>query len=103
MNDNNLSCLSRRCASKPLVGITKAAQRFIAIVQRNVSRRSSTFQLLQGNVHPLHSLESLKSDAVMLQEPAPYPLRADAMLTKLRVCYTGFNIAPDKRKRLLNE
>jgi len=39
----------------------------------------------------------------MLQEPAPYPLRADAMLTKLRVCYTGFNIAPDKRKRLLNE
>ena len=74
-----------------------------ASVQRNVSRRSSAFQLLQGNVHPLHSLESLKSDAVMLQEPASYPLRTDSMLAKLRVCNTGFNIAPDKLKRLFNK
>ena len=56
----------------------------------DVHCRSSAFQLLQGNVYPLHSLESLKSDAVMLLEPAPYPLRTDSMLTKLRVSYTGF-------------
>jgi hypothetical protein len=39
----------------------------------------------------------------MLQEPASYPLRTDSVLAKLRVSHTGFNIAPDKRKRLFNK
>jgi hypothetical protein len=39
----------------------------------------------------------------MLQEPSPHSLRADSMLTKIRVGYTGFNIVPDKRKRLFDK
>jgi hypothetical protein len=100
VNDYNLS---GSCASEPLVDVTKPTQGFVAIVQCYVSRRTSAFQLLQGNIYPLRSLEGLKSDAVLLQEPAPHPLRADSMLTKIRVGYTGFDIAPDKRKRLFDK